>query len=119
MEELLGSSTVDIYNSANSIVMGFGFTVLGILALCYVLAILSKPFFYFFFTIKLAYQGIREIFRLIGKFLGIFPFLWREAKAFIERHPEIKEKFKECKESLTCYNGNYMERNTVESDANE
>ena len=114
MEELLGSSTVDIYNSANTIAMGFGFTVLGILALCYVLAILSKPFFYFFFTIKLAYQGIREIFKLIGKFLSFFPFLWHEIKGFVERHPEIKEKLKECKESLSCYDSRGMESDTNE-----
>ena len=107
MTELLGPQTVGMYNAANSWALGFGMTVVGILMVCYILAIVARPFFYMFFVIKLGYQGICEILRLIKSFfMGIFSFfrfIWSEGKKYLENHPEIKEACIEKKEKAKEY----------------
>ena len=107
MNEVLGPQTVSLFDMANGIALGFGMTLIGVLLICYVFAIIAKPFFYLFFVVKLGYQGIKEMFFLIkGFFMSIFSFfrfIWSESRDYLAEHPEIREWCIEKKEAFMDY----------------
>ena len=61
---LLGPAFVNTYTSLNDMALTFGLTLLGVFVICFIAALVLKPFFYLFFTIKLGYQGLCEICKL-------------------------------------------------------
>ena len=89
MEEVLGTQTVSMYNASESFVAGFGMTFIGLVVIFILLSIFIRPIFYLLFSIKLTYQGIREVFRFIRlvfrSIVNLCHFIYNEYKEHCEK----------------------------------
>lgn len=81
---LFGTKTVELYNNVNRTVLDFGFTLLGILAIGFVLTLILKPIILTLLTVKLVItvtiQIIAVFVGIITAILGFFYYVFKKCK---------------------------------------
>ena len=85
---LLGIKTIELYNNVNSTALEFGFTLLGILAIGFVLTLILKPIILTLVAVKLiitaTIQIIAVFIGIITAILGFFYYVFRKCKEIYE-----------------------------------
>lgn len=81
---LFGIKTVELYNNVNNTALEFGFTLLGILAIGFVLTLIIKPIILTLLAVKLVItvtiQIIAVFIGIITAILGFFYYVFRKCK---------------------------------------
>lgn len=101
---LLGTKTVELYNNVNNTALEFGFTLLGILAIGFVLTLILKPIILTLLAVKLvitvAIQIIAVFVGIITGILGLFYLLFKKCKTIYQNRHQIKTKLSEYKNKI-------------------
>lgn len=102
---LFGTKTVELYNNVNNTAIEFGFTLLGILAIGFVLTLILKPIILTLLAVKLVItvtiQIIAVLVGIITAILGLFYLLFKKCKTIYQNRHEIKTKLLEYKNKIT------------------
>lgn len=81
---LFGIKTVELYNNVNNTALEFGFTLLGILAIGFVLTLIIKPIILTLLMVKLVItvtiQIIAVFIGIITAILGFFYYVFKKCK---------------------------------------
>lgn len=90
---LFGTKTVELYNNVNNTALEFGFTLLGILAIGFVLTLILKPIILTLLAVKLVItvtvQIIAVFVGIVTAILGFFYYVFRKCKEIYEnRHKQ-------------------------------
>ena len=90
---LFGTKTVELYNNVNNTAIEFGFTLLGILAIGFVLTLILKPIILTLLAVKLvitvAIQIIAVFVGIITAIFGFFYYIFKKCKEIYEnRHKQ-------------------------------
>lgn len=101
---LFGTKTVELYNNVNNTALEFGFTLLGILAIGFVLTLILKPIILTLLAVKLvitvAIQIIAVFVGIITGILGLFYLLFKKCKTIYQNRHQIKTKLLEYKNKI-------------------
>lgn len=101
---LFGTKTVELYNNVNSTALEFGFTLLGILAIGFVLTLILKPIILTLLAVKLVItitiQIIAVLVGIIMTILGLFYLLFKKCKTIYQNRHQIKTKLSEYKNKI-------------------
>lgn len=102
---LFGTKTVELYNNVNNAALDFGFTLLGILAIGFVLTLILKPIILTLVAVKLiitaAVQIIAVLVGIITAILGLFYLLFKKCKTIYQNRHQTKTKLSEYKNKIT------------------